>query len=207
MFINHFLNKKMKVVAYLCTILLFVILALLTLSNAVGADETVPLPKGGLPIIITTAGQSPGAISISVICRRNKIDNDYLNLATVEDLKAKEYKTLIVTMGTSGKGMGAAGIEINDELARIEKLIEEARKQNMLILGFHIEGEARRSGACEQSIDLVGPRVDYLVVRSDGNLDGRFDEIAKKNNIPLRIFDESIELNEILKEIFLKDEG
>ena len=77
----------------------------------------------------------------------------------------------------------------------------------MLVLGFHIEGEARRSGACENSINLVAPLVDYLIVRSDGNLDGRFDEIAKKNEIPLRIFDESIELNEILKEIFSPDEG
>ena len=97
------------------------------------------------------------------------------------DLKTKEYKTLIVTMGTSGKGMGAAGIEIDDELARVENLITEARNQGILVLGFHIEGEARRSGACENSINLVAPLVDYLIVRSDGNLDGRFDEIAKKN--------------------------
>lgn len=206
MYINHVLNKRINRVAYIFTTLFFVILALFALSNTVGADET-PLPKGELPVIVTTAGQSPGAVSISVICRRNKIDNDYLNLARVEDLKAKEYKTLIVTMGTSGKGMGAAGIEINDELARVESVIEEARNQGMLILGFHIEGEARRSGACEQSIDLVGPRVDYLIVRSDGNLDGRFDEISKKNDIPLKVFEESIELNEILKEIFLSDEG
>ena len=203
MFINHILSKKMKIFSTL----IFVILALLIFGATIGANEEIPLPKGELPLIITTAGQSPGAVSISVICRRNKIDNDYLNLAIVEDLKTKEYKTLIVTMGTSGKGMGAAGIELDDELARIENLIAEARNQNMLVLGFHIEGEARRSGACENSIDLVGPRVDYLIVRSDGNLDGRFDEISKKNEIPLRIFDESIELNEILKEIFSSDEG
>lgn len=207
MFINYILNKKRKGFTYISATLIFVILALLTFGITVGADEEIPLPKGELPLIITTAGQSPGAVSISVICRRNKIANDYLNLATVEDLKTKEYKTLIVTMGTSGKGMGAAGIEIDDELARVENLIAEARNQGMLVLGFHIEGEARRSGACENSINLVAPLVDYLIVRSDGNLDGRFDEIAKKNEIPLRIFDESIELNEILKEIFSPDEG
>ncbi len=205
MLINHILNKRMKSVVGIFAAVFFVVLSLFVLGNTVLAAEDVPLPKGELPVVITTAGQSPGAVSISVICRRNKIDNDYLNLARVDDLKAKKYNTLIVTMGTSGKGMGAAGIEINDELARVESLIEEARKQGMLILGFHIEGEARRSGACEQSIDLVGPRVDYLVVRSDGNLDGRFDEISKKYDIPLRIFDESIELNEILKEIFLSE--
>lgn len=196
------LNKIKTNIIYFCTALLLISMFLMMQTSVAIGQEVPPLPKGELPIIITTAGQSPGAMTISVICRRNKIDNDIVNFATEEDLINKEYKTLIVTMGTSGKGMGAAGVDINDELTRIAKLIDEARKQNMLILGFHVEGEARRTGYCEDSISLVGPRVDYLIVRSDGNKDGRFNEIAEKNNIPLRIFDETIELIEILKEIF-----
>ncbi|HBY57320.1 MAG TPA: hypothetical protein DEG96_05605 [Candidatus Atribacteria bacterium] len=194
--------KKSYLLLTICSIF-FLILVQTNFANEV---EEPPLPKAELPLLITTAGQSPGAVSISVICKRNKIENDFLNLATVEDLNAKEYKTLIITMGTSGKGMGAAGIDINYELDRIEKLIEEARKKNMLILGFHIEGEARRTGHCEESIDLVAPRVDYLIVRSDGNKDGRFTEIAQTYGIPLRIFKESIELHDILKEIFIDKE-
>jgi len=188
-------------------IFLGVLLVLFFILNQVSyANETEqpPLPMGELPLIITTAGQSPGAVTISVLCKRNKIDSDFLNLAKAEDLTSKSYKTLIITMGTSGKGMGAAGIDINDELDRIKKLIEEARKQNMLIIGMHIEGEARRTGDCEKSIDLVAPRVDFLIVRSDGNKDGRFDLIAKEKNIPMITIKGTIELNDLLKVIFLK---
>jgi len=170
------------------------------------ANETKqpPLPTCELPLLITTAGQSPGAVIVSVLCKRNKIDSDFQALVKAEDLTSKSYKTLIITMGTSLKGMGTAGTNIFEELDRIENLIEEARKQNMFIIGMHIEGEARRTGHCEKSIDLVAPRVDYLIVRSDGNKDGRFDLISKEKNIPMIIFDESLELNDLLKGIFLK---
>ena len=184
-------------------LVLFFILIQVNYANEV---EQPPLPVGELPLLITTAGQSPGAVTISVLCKRNKIDKDFLNLAKAEDLTSKSYKTLIITMGTSGKGMGAAGIDIKDELDRITKLIEEARKQNMLIIGMHIEGEARRTGDCEKSIDLVAPRVDFLIVRSDGNKDGRFDLIAKEKNIPMIIIEEIIELNDLLKGMFVKSD-
>lgn len=167
-------------------------------------SEQPSLPTTEVPVLVTTAGQSPGGTIVNILCTRNKIDNDFRNLAKAEDLALKSYKTLIITMGTSLKGMGAAGISIVDELNRIEKLIEEARKQNVLILGFHIEGEARRGGNCEKSIYLVAPRVDFLIVRSDGNKDGRFDLIAKEKNIPMIIIEETLELNDLLKEMFLK---
>ena len=183
---------------------LLVLFFILIQVNYANESEKPPLPTCELPLLITTAGQSPGAVTVSVLCKRNKIDSDFLNLVKAEDLTSKSYKTLIITMGTSGKGMGAAGIDINDELDRIEKLIEEARKQNMFIIGMHIEGEARRTGACEKSIDLVAPRVDFLIVRSDGNKDGRFDLIAKEKNIPMIIIEGIIELNDLLKGIFLK---
>ena len=183
---------------------LLVLFFILIQANYANESEKPPLPTGELPLIITTAGQSPGAVVVSVLCKRNKIDNDCEKLAKAEVLTLKSYKTLIITMGTSGKGMGAAGIDINDELDRIEKLIEEARKQNMLIIGMHLEGEARRTGHCEKSIDLVAPRVDYLIIRSDGNKDGRFDLIAKESNIPMTIIEGTIELNDLLKGIFLK---
>lgn len=190
-------------------IFLLVMLAFLFISIQVSyANETEQpsLPTAEVPLLITTAGQSPGGTIVNVLCTRNKIDNDLRPLAKAEDLTLKSYKTLIITMGTSLKGMGAAGISIVDELNRIEKLIEEARKQKMLIIGVHIEGEARRTGDCEKSIDLVAPRVDYLIVRSDGNKDGRFDLIAKEKNIPMTIIKETLELSDLLKGMFGKSD-
>ena len=186
-------------------IFLGVMLAFLFISIQVSyANETEQpsLPTADLPLFITSAGQSPGGMIVSILCKRNKIECEFHPLAKAENLKG--FKTLIIALGSSLKGMGMAGISIVDELNRVEKLIEEARKQNMLIIGAHIEGEARRGGYCEEIIDLVAPRVDYLIVRSDGNKDGRFDLIAKEKNIPLIIIKETIKLNNLLKEMFIK---
>jgi len=170
--------------------------------NYATESEKPSLPTGEVPVLITSAGQSPGGVTVSVLCKRNKIDSEYWTLASAENLK--NFKTLIIVIGSSLKGMGAAGIDINDELDRIEKLIEEARKQNILIIGMHIEGEARRTGYCEEAISFVAPRVDYLIVRSDGNKDGRFDLISKEKNIPMTIIEETLELDNLLKDMFLK---
>jgi len=94
-------------------------------------------------------------------------DFEFNTLATVEDMVARKeagdpFKSIIIVTGASLKGMGAAGISIEDELARTNKLIEEARKQGMTVIGAHIEGMDRRAqGAApgdnsdELSIDAV----------------------------------------------------
>jgi len=184
---------------------LSILLTLLFVQSPVGyanENDKTNLPHCELPLVITSAGQSPGVMIVSVLCKRNKIDHDSLNLAKVEDLTSKHYRTLIIVMGTSAKGLEAAGIDMDYELDRIEKIIEEAKKQKIFIIGMHIEGEARRGGTDEKAIGLVAPLVDYLFVRSDGNQDGRFTEIAQKHEIPLRIFEETLEINDLLREIF-----
>jgi hypothetical protein len=92
-----------------------------------------PEAKAELPVLVTSCGQSNGPTTIKVVMQRLKMPFDIDPLATAETLKAKAkagtpYKSLIITMGASLKGMGAAGIEIEDELARAAALIAEARK-------------------------------------------------------------------------------
>lgn len=41
---------------------------------------------------------------------------EHNNNLTAKDLAGKGYKTLVVTAGTSGKGMGAAGTDIDKEI-------------------------------------------------------------------------------------------
>jgi hypothetical protein len=75
---------------------------------------------------------------------------EVVELATAEDLKTMKeagtpFKSIIIVMGASLKGMGASGISIDDELSRTSKLIEEARRQGITIIGAHIEGMKRRA--------------------------------------------------------------
>jgi hypothetical protein len=175
-----------------------------------------PEAKAELPVLITSCGQSNAPTTIKVVMQRLKMPFDIDPLATPETLQAKAkagtpYKSLIITMGASLKGMGAAGIEIEDELSRAAALIAEARKEGIKIIGAHIEGMKRRSqGAAagdttdEQSIDAVAPNSAILLVYKEGNTDGRFTTIAQAKKIPLIEFEKTVDLIPTLEKLFAK---
>lgn len=168
------------------------------------------------PVILTSCGQSPGPVGLKIFMQRLKMDFEYNLLITAEDLVAakeagKPFKTLIIVTGASLKGMGAAGISIDDELSRTEGLIKEAKKQGIKIIGSHIEGMSRRSqGASsgdnsdEQSIDAVCPNSDFMIVKKEGDSDGRFTTISKGKDIPLIVFEKNSEINDVLVKVFKK---
>jgi hypothetical protein len=185
------------------------------------AESHPEMPKTELPVLITSCGQSPGPTMLKVIFIRLKLEfepkaYEVKSLATAEDLKAgladgTPYKSLIIVMGASLKGMGAAGISIDDELARTKELIKEARRQGITIIGAHIEGMKRRAqGAAvgdntdELSIDAVAPNSDLLIIKKEGNADDRFTVIAKEKNIPMIEVEKTLDLIAEFEKIFKK---
>ena len=160
------------------------------------------------PVLTTTCGQSPGALMARQLAMREGLQIVQDDLATADLLREKYeagegFKTLIITMGTSGKGLGAAGIDMDFEEKRIMALIAEAKRQGMVIIGVHIEGEERRVDAAdERSIEIVAPESDILIVRTDSNKDNFFTKLAEEKNIPLYVVEKSLQMAEPLRELF-----
>jgi len=201
--------------------LAFSFLTLIVLTGTASAliGNQAEIPKADLPVLITSCGQSPGATMVKVIFMKMKLKSEpkpyeINELVTAEDLKAEQeagspYKSIIIVMGASLKGMGAAGISIDDELARTTKLIEEARRQGITIIGAHIEGMKRRAqGAAvgdntdELSIDCVAPNSDLLIIIKEGNTDNRFTIIANAKNIPIIEVEKLLDLKTEFEKIF-----
>ena len=188
--------------------LVLLITCLFALSQVGFTAQQPPLPQVETPLVVTTCGQSPGALMVWVLCKQIKLPCDREDLLKVENLKAKQeegnpYKTLLITTGTSMKGMGAAGVDIDYEIARVKAVIEEAKKEGVLIIGAHIEGMARRVDATDAaSIALVIPESHLLLVREDSNEDGYFTKEAERLNIPLINFKETLDLAEVFKTLF-----
>ena len=189
--------------------ILLVLLASLALAAPSAFGQIAP--KADAPVLVTSCGQSPGPLKLTVFLKRLGVVYEYKADATTADLSGKKFKTIIIVTGASLKGMGAAGVSMKDELARTDALIAEAKKLGVKLIGAHIEGMARRSqGASagdnsdEQSIDAVCPRSQLLLIRKDGDEDGRFTTIAKKSNIPMLVFEKNLEVEGVLKSLFVK---
>ena len=193
---------------------LVVLLALLILSTTMvfALVTGSPVIKGQLPFLLTNAGQGPGGKMARLLIWQSKAiqetDFDY-NAEPLRDnpndLAARDYKMLFVIIGSSAKGLGASGITIEEEIARLNKMIAEAKRLNLFIIAAHIEGKDRRGNpgsADEQSIDAIAPFADYLIVMKDGNQDGKFTRIAQEKNIPLTIIDNTIDFMQVIKQMF-----
>ncbi len=168
-------------------------------------------PTAQTPVLVTSCGQSPGPVRFTVFLKRLGIDHEYKADATAADIASKKFKSLIIVTGASLKGMGAAGVSMKDELTRTAALVAEAKKQGVLIIGAHIEGMARRAqGASpgdnsdEQSIDAVCPYSQLMIVRKDGDEDGRFTKISTEKKIPLVLFEKNLDIETVLKTTFAK---
>jgi hypothetical protein len=178
---------------------------------AAAAAPAAAAPKAQAPVFLTSCGQSPGAVTVGVFLRRLQIDYDLKETGTVKDLDAKPYKTIIIVTGSSLKGMGGAGVSIDDELARAGALIAEAKKRGIQVIGAHVEGMERRArnaapgdNSDEMSIDAVCPKAKMLIVRKDGDEDGRFTTLSKKFGVPVVFYTKSLELNGVIKDVFGK---
>ena len=212
--------------------LLFLCCALLSLGIQAAGLQDADIPKAQFPILTTSAGQSPDVTTVNIVCEEAGILYDYCDVVTVELInmgvglageeertgfhmevyndfdkypKGTPYKTIIIAIGASLKGMGASGLTASDEVARLKKIIDYCKQNSVFIIGAHVGGSSKRGapgGDNEQMIDAVAPFVDYLIVTGDGNKDGRFNKIAEENSIPLTQIEYALELVEILKSVF-----
>ena len=188
------------------------IVAAVLLAGSIPAEAAVsgaaPV-KGQQPLLITNAGQGPGAKMARLLVQRTGVvsEFDYIAEPQPADLKAKPYKTLMVVLGSTAKGLGASGITIDQEIDRLNAVIAEAKKLKLQIVGVLLEGKTRRGkpgGADERCIDAIAPHASYLVVKKDGNEDGRFDVIAKNTGAPLTFIDDAVDFGEVVKAMYAK---
>lgn len=134
------------------------------------------------PAYLTSVGQSADVQMVKALMEKAKIKYTFNATAKPEDLNG--VKTLVLAVGGSSKGLGAAGIKAEDELERTAALIKKAKADGMIIICLHIGGEARRGELSDKFVHAAIPSADYVIVVADGNKDGLFTTLTSKG-IPL----------------------
>jgi hypothetical protein len=195
-----------------------------------GQGQTVP--KVGLPILTTSAGQSTDVTTLNIVLDEAGVPYDYCDVPTAEMAAdgvglggrasgpgfhvesttdtakfpaGTPFKAVIFAIGASLKGMGASGLTLDSEEARLKKVIDYCKSKKIFIMAVHIGGESKRGPAGsdnERMIDAVAPYADYIVVTKDSNTDGRFTKIAQARKIPMTEIDYALGLVDIVKQAF-----
>jgi len=152
------------------------------------------------PILVTSGGQSADYQMIATIMGKVGMDYEVSNLCTSADLG--DAKTLIIVVGGSSKGLGAAGIDADGELARLEELMAGAESAGMSIIAMHTGGEARRGDLSDKFITPIFEKADYAIVVTAGDEDGLMAGICANNSIPMDAIASISEVTTVLPAAF-----
>lgn len=137
------------------------------------------------PALVTAIGQSADFEMIKVLLNRAKVPYTADSLVKAETLSASSAKTLVLVVGASSKGLGAAGISAEVELVRTQALIKKAKELKLSIIVMHVGGASRRGAMSDNFIKPCMEAADYAIVVASGDEDGLFTELASKAKITL----------------------
>ena len=185
---------------FIGTILL---VGILLIGSVMAQEIQVPFTCE-VPVAMTAPGQSPEIAIVSLLARRIKLEIKSEPFLKPEEIEG--FKTLIIIIGGSGKGLEAACVDIEEESKRAKDLIAVCKEKEIKIIGMHLGGETRRGANSQIMIELVTPKCDYIVVREDGNKDGIFTKICSENKIVLTEIEKTLQVTDVLKALFQLDD-
>jgi len=159
-------------------------------------------PIAATPAFLTSVGQSADVEMVKVLMDRAGIPYKADVKAQAAALASSGAKTLVLAIGGSTKGLGAAGVSADAELARAKAVIAEAKKRGMKIIGLHVGGEARRGELSDKFVVAATPLCDYVIVVAEGNKDNLFNKLCAKST--LDIVDKISKAGDPLAKAFIK---
>jgi hypothetical protein len=187
-----------KILLFLLAVL---ILAVFCLS--VPEETREDWPRFEHPLLITSAGQSADVQIAGVLAKRAGLDATLSKAAT--EVELENIGTLVLVIGVSMKGLGAAGLDLDQETSRVNSLVDAARNQNIPLLCLPLGGEARRGNLSDQFLTTFLPFARMVIVVKSGNKDGFFTRICEEETVPLLELERTVDAIESLKSLFRSD--
>ncbi len=200
------MKKIISLVLALCIVLSISAVALAEISG----DAVVPCK---VPFMITNAGQGPGGKMGNLLVSRagtlvDQEDYFYVDVPYAADVDERPYGAIVIVIGSTDKGLGATGITIDEEIARVNEVMARANETNVPVIAVLLEKDKRSTSptnANERCIDAVCPLASWMIVVTDANTDGRFDKIKEEYGVPLTILDNSMDFISVIQQAFAKE--
>lgn len=156
-------------------------------AGSVAAVEGLKEAIAEQPVLLTSVGQSADYEMVKTMLDKSSIKYNKQGMATSADIG--DAKTLVLAVGGSSKGLGAAGIDANGEIARVKELVDAADEKGLTIIAVHVGGEARRGDLSDKFVAPSFDKADYAIVVKDGDKDGLMAGLAATKGIPMDTVD------------------
>lgn len=153
--------------------------------NDIWTIPNLPRPIAKESVLITSAGQSTDACIVAEIANELMIHNFFRPQAGPSDLH--DINSLAVVVGYSSIGMKSSSISLDEEKARLVRLLEKAKKGNLIVLVLFIGGKHRRGPETDELLELVSAKGDYLIGVREANYDNFLVDLAKKHALTLTL--------------------
>ena len=152
------------------------------------------------PVFVTSFGQSTDAAMLDTVMKRIGVDYVYNATATADAMKG--YKTVIIAVGASTKGLGAAGISEAEETARAKEIMEFINANEIEVICCHIGGSARRGTLSDLYSDMVMEKASWIVLKEDANFDYKFTKYAEEHKKPISLIYATKDALTVFTEVF-----
>lgn len=167
-------------------------------AGAVDISEAAAIAE--TPVLLTSVGQSADVNVVQTLMTKAEIESD-LN-ATVTADGVNGYKTLVLAIGGSSKGLGAAGVDEEQELERVNAVIAKAQEEGLTIVSLHIGGSARRGTLSDKFIPDALNAADAAIIVTEGDSDGLMAGIVEGNGTPAAFIGNQVDAIAPLQTIF-----
>ncbi|MDD2429298.1 MAG: DUF6305 family protein [Eubacteriales bacterium] len=184
---------------------IFLALMLALSASAMIAETAEPAPEALAltgPYVLTSAGQSADFQMVKTMLKMNKVENFTEDALLSPETMPEDTATIIIVIGGSSKGLGAAGIDAEQELERIDSVVKYAAEKEIPILAMHIGGAARRGELSDKFIEPVVAVAQACIVVEEANLsDDLFGELGEKYEVPMTFIQKKSDGATALKDI------
>ncbi len=170
---------------------------LLALPQTSGA---APAFVADTPVLLTSAGQTADMQIVKILLERLNVPMTVKALARPDDLRG--VKTLVIAIGGSSNGLAAAGIDADQEAARVQSLLARAQVLRVKILSLHIGGSARRGELSDRFILAVVPKSGHVIAVNEGNTDGLFTRVTAQSHVSMETVDRLSDIEAALRRAF-----
>lgn len=155
----------------------------------------------GKTAYLTTVGQADSNIVENIFKKAGAVGS-YTLEAMLDASEVEQGAVVFLTMGSSSKGLGAAGVDEAHEEARAKAFSDAAAAGDFTLILFHVGGTTRRGTSSDPIIEASFPNAAACFVVASGNEDGFFDSLASTNNVSLYEAAKSLDLVDYAKGLF-----